>query len=221
MAPEYFAGYGRLLIVKISPFRLASALVPALILAFAPLAMNAESPAAAKIDTAIVGGGCFWCVEGCFLIVPGVTKVVSGYAGGTTENPTYEQVCTGQTGHAEVAKVTFDPEKVSYAKILKLFFEAHDPTQLNRQGNDVGTQYRSVIFYENDEQKKIAEQAKAEAQKELSKPIVTEIVPLKKFYAAENYHQDYLKNNPGNPYCQFVARPKVDKFKKALAKENP
>ncbi len=183
--------------------------------------MNAESPAPAKLETAIVGGGCFWCVEGCFLIVPGVTKVVSGYAGGATENPTYEQVCTGQTGHAEVAKVTFDPAKISYAKILKLFFEAHDPTQLNRQGNDVGTQYRSVIFYENDEQKKIAEQAKAEAQKELSKPIVTEITPLKKFYAAENYHQDYLKNNPGNPYCQFVARPKVEKFKKALAKENP
>jgi peptide-methionine (S)-S-oxide reductase len=221
MAREYFAGYRLPLIVKLSPFRFASVLIPALALALSPLSMNAESPASAKLETAILGGGCFWCVEGCFLIVPGVTKVVSGYAGGTIDNPTYEQVCTGTTGHAEVALVTFDPAKVSYAKILQMFWQAHDPTQLNRQGNDVGTQYRSVIFYENDEQKKIAEQSKAEAQKEFSKPIVTEIVPLKKFYAAENYHQDYLKNNPGNPYCQFVARPKVEKFKKALAKENP
>ena len=201
--------------------RLASVLIPALAFAFTPLAMNAESPAPAKTETAVVGGGCFWCVEGCFLIVPGVTKVVSGYAGGTKDNPTYDEVCTGTTGHAEVAQVTYDPSKISYAKLLKLFFEAHDPTQLNRQGNDVGTQYRSIILYENEEQKKIAEQAKAEAQKDWPKPIVTEIVPLKKFYAAENYHQDYLKRNPGNPYCQFVARPKVEKFKKALEKENP
>jgi peptide-methionine (S)-S-oxide reductase len=221
MTREYFAIHRLLLIVKSSPFRFASVLFPALLLAFSPLAMNAESPAPAKLETAIVGGGCFWCVEGCFLIVPGVTKVVSGYAGGTIDNPTYEQVCTGTTGHAEVAQITFDPAKTSYAKIMQAFWQAHDPTQLNRQGNDTGTQYRSVIFYENEEQKKIAEQSKAEAQKEFSKPIVTEIAPLKKFYAAENYHQDYLKNNPGNPYCQFVARPKVEKFKKALAKENP
>jgi peptide-methionine (S)-S-oxide reductase len=221
MTREYFADHRHLPIVKYSTFPFASVLISALIIASVPLPMNAESPAPAQLETAIVGGGCFWCVEGCFLIVPGVTKVVSGYAGGTTENPTYEQVSTGTTGHAEVAKVIFDPAKVSYAKILQLFWEAHDPTQLNRQGNDVGTQYRSAIFYENEAQKKIAEQSKAEAQKEFSKPIVTEIVPLKKFYAAENYHQDYLKNNPGNPYCQFVARPKVEKFKKALAKENP
>jgi peptide-methionine (S)-S-oxide reductase len=221
MARKRFAVHRLILIVKLSLSRFASLLLPALLIPFSPLPMNAESPAPAKLETAIVGGGCFWCVEGCFLIVPGVTKVVSGYAGGTTENPTYEQVSTGTTGHAEVAKVTFDPAKISYAKILELFWQAHDPTQLNRQGGDVGTQYRSAIFYENDAQKKIAEQSKAEAQKELSKPIVTEIVPLKKFYAAENYHQDYLKNNPGNPYCQFVARPKVEKFKKALAKDQP
>ena len=181
--------------------------------------MNAESPAPAKVETATVGGGCFWCVEGCYLLVPGVIKVTSGYAGGPVDNPTYEQVCGGATGHAEVVQVTFDPEKISYAKVIELFWQAHDPTQVNRQGNDVGTQYRSVIFYENDEQKKIAEQSKVEAQKELSKPIATEISPLKKFYVAENYHQDYFKNNQGNPYCQFVVRPKVDKFKKTLAKE--
>jgi peptide-methionine (S)-S-oxide reductase len=182
--------------------------------------MNAETPATTKLETATFGGGCFWCVEGCFLIVPGVTKVVSGYAGGTTENPTYEQVSTGTTGHAEVARVTFDPAQVSYARIIELFWHAHDPTQLNQQGNDVGTQYRSVIFYESDEQKKIAEASKAAAQNDFPKPIVTEIVPLKKFYAAEDYHQDYLKNHPGNPYCQFVARPKVEKFKKALDKDS-
>ncbi len=181
--------------------------------------MNAETPAPAKVETATVGGGCFWCVEGCYLLVPGVIKVVSGYAGGTVDNPTYEQVCGGATGHAEVVQVTFDPDKISYAKVLELFFQAHDPTQVNRQGTDVGTQYRSVIFYENDAQKKVAEAAKVEAQKELSKPIATEISPLKKFYVAENYHQDYFKNNPGNPYCQFVVRPKVDKFKKTLAKD--
>lgn len=184
-----------------------------------PLRMNAESPAPAKVETATVGGGCFWCVEGCYLLVPGVTKVVSGYAGGAVDNPTYEQVCGGATGHAEVVQVTFDPEKISYAKVLELFWHAHDPTQINRQGNDVGTQYRSVIFYENDEQKRIAEQSKVEAQTELSKPIATEISPLKKFYVAESYHQDYFKNNPGNPYCQFVVRPKVDKFKKSLPAE--
>lgn len=184
-----------------------------------PLCMNAEPPAPATVETATVGGGCFWCVESCYLLVPGVTKVVSGYAGGTVDSPTYEQVCGGATGHAEVIQVTFDPAKITYAKVLELFWHAHDPTQVNRQGNDVGTQYRSVIFYENDAQKAIAEQSKVEAQKELSKPIATEISPLKKFYVAENYHQDYFKNNPGNSYCQFVVRPKVDKFQKALAAE--
>ena len=183
--------------------------------------MNAEPPAPPAFETATVGGGCFWCVEGCYLLVPGVIKVVSGYAGGAIDNPTYEQVCGGNTGHAEVVQVTYDPDKISYTKVLELFWQAHDPTQVNRQGNDVGTQYRSVIFYENDAQKKIAEQSKVEAQKELTKPIATEISPLKKFYVAESYHQDYFKNNAGNPYCQFVVRPKVDKFKKALAKEKP
>ena len=199
--------------------RAAAIILAAMTVVFFPHRMNAETPAPAKVETATVGGGCFWCVEGCYLLVPGVIKVVSGYAGGTVDNPTYEQVCGGATGHAEVVQVTFDPDKISYAKVLELFFQAHDPTQVNRQGNDVGTQYRSVIFYENDAQKKVAEAAKVEAQKELSKPIATEISPLKKFYVAENYHQDYFKNNPGNPYCQFVVRPKVDKFKKTLAKD--
>ena len=167
-------------------------------------------------DTATLGGGCFWCTEALFQMLPGVKSIASGYAGGKTENPTYKDVCTGETGHAEVIQVTFDPQLVSYEKILETFWEAHDPTTLNRQGADSGTQYRSIILYNSESQKSAAEKSKAEAQKHFSKPIVTEIVPLKKFYKAEGYHQDYYRSNPDQPYCRFVIRPKVEKFEKKM-----
>ena len=172
-----------------------------------------------RTETAVFGGGCFWCLDAQFKLVPGVTKVTSGYAGGHTENPTYEQVCSDRTGHAEVVQVEFDPAKVSYEELLHKFFYAHDPTTLNRQGADVGTQYRSIILYLNDEQKQIAEKVKAAAQKDWSDPIVTEIVPLKHFYAAEDYHQDYFAKNPTQGYCQLVVNPKVKKFQQHLAAE--
>jgi len=167
-------------------------------------------------ETATLGGGCFWCTEAIFQMLPGVKSVASGYAGGTTENPTYQEVCTGKTGHAEVIQVTYDPQVVSYEKILETFWEAHDPTTLDRQGADTGTQYRSIILYNSEAQKRAAELSKAEAQKHFSRPIVTEIVPLKKFYQAEGYHQDYYRSNPNQPYCRFVIRPKVEKFEKKL-----
>jgi len=169
-----------------------------------------------KTELATFGGGCFWCTEAIFQMVPGVKSVASGFAGGTKENPTYKEVCTGTTGHAEVIQVEYDPKVVSYEKLLETFWEAHDPTTLNRQGADTGTQYRSIILYSNDAQKTAAEKSKAEAQKQFSKPIVTEIVPLKKFYKAEDYHQDYYRNNPHAGYCQVVIRPKVEKFEKKL-----
>ena len=149
-------------------------------------------------------------------MLPGVKSVTSGYAGGTKEDPTYKEVCTGQTGHAEVIQIEFDPKLVSYETILSTFWEAHDPTTLNRQGADNGTQYRSIILYSNEEQKTAAEKSKAEAQKHFSSPIVTEIVPLKKFYKGEDYHQDYYRNNSNAPYCRAVIRPKVEKFEKKL-----
>ncbi len=164
------------------------------------------------LEKATFGAGCFWCVEAVFERVDGVQSVVAGYAGGTKANPTYEDVCTGRTGHAEVAQITFDPGKVSYEKLLDLFWKAHDPTTLNRQGADVGTQYRSVIFYNDDHQRLAAEKSKAEAAKQFSDPIVTEIKPLDKFYEAENYHQDYFKNHPDAPYCRFVIKPKLEKL---------
>ena len=167
-------------------------------------------------DTATLGGGCFWCTEAIFQMLPGVKSVASGYAGGTTENPTDKQVCSGNTGHAVVIQITYDPEVVSYEKILETFWEAHDPTTLNRQGADSGTQYRSIILYNNEAQKLAAEKSKAEAQKHFSSHIVTEIVPLKKFYKAEDYHQDYYRANPNQPYCRFVIQPKVEKFEKKL-----
>lgn len=170
-------------------------------------------------ETATFGGGCFWCMEAEFQRVPGVISVESGFAGGHTENPTYEDVCTGQTGHAEVTQITFDPQKVSYEKLLDYFWDAHDPTTLNRQGADVGTQYRSVILYSSEAQKAAAEKSKAEAQKHFKDPIVTQIVPLKKFYKAEDYHQDYYNNNSNAPYCQVVIRPKLQKFEKKLKEE--
>jgi peptide-methionine (S)-S-oxide reductase len=169
-----------------------------------------------KIETATLGGGCFWCVEAVFQDVKGVQQVVSGYAGGTVENPTYQQVCSGTTGHAEVAQITFDPEIISFADLLYIFWRTHDPTTLNRQGADVGPQYRSVIFYHNDEQKAIAEKSKQETDVSglWPNPIVTEIAPLGHFYKAEGYHQNYYRSNPHQPYCLMVIDPKVKKFKK-------
>jgi peptide-methionine (S)-S-oxide reductase len=167
-------------------------------------------------ETATLGGGCFWCTEALFQMLPGVKSVTSGYAGGTKPNPTYQAVCTGSTGHAEVIQIEFDPQVVSYEKILSTFWEAHDPTTLNRQGADHGTQYRSIILYNSETQKLAAEKSKAEAQRNFSKPIVTEIVPLKAFYKAEGYHQDYYRSNPNQPYCRVVIQPKVEKFEKKL-----
>ncbi len=159
-----------------------------------------------------LGGGCFWCTEAVYLRIPGVLSVKSGYAGGTVKSPTYKQICTGTTGHAEVIQVKFDPNQVDLSQILGIFWKAHDPTTLNRQGNDVGTQYRSVIFYKNEAQKKIAEDSKKNAAKSFSDSIVTEISPLPEFYMAEDYHQDYFRLNPGNPYCNYVIPPKLDKL---------
>jgi peptide-methionine (S)-S-oxide reductase len=170
-------------------------------------------------ETAVLGGGCFWCTEAEFQMLPGVKSVTSGYAGGTTENPTYKQVCTGETGHAEVIQIEFDPQVASYQKILETFWEAHDPTTLNRQGNDSGTQYRSIILYNSEAQRIAAEKSKAEAQRHFKRPIVTEIVPLKKFFKAEGYHQNYYRTNPNQPYCQVVIQPKVEKFEKKLQAE--
>ena len=163
-------------------------------------------------EIADLGGGCFWCMEAVFERLPGVISVTSGFAGGTTENPTYEQVCTETTGHAEVTEITFDPAKISYAKLLEVFWQAHDPTTLNRQGADEGTSYRSIILYRDENQKQIAEKSKLEAQKDFRDPIVTQIVPLKKFYKAEDYHQEYYDNNSNQGYCQVVITPKLEKL---------
>jgi len=165
-----------------------------------------------RLEHATFGSGCFWCSEAVFERLPGVKSVVAGYAGGNVPNPTYEAVSSGRTGHAEVVQITYDPDSVSYAQLLDLFWQSHDPTTLNRQGADAGTQYRSIILYDSDEQRAIAERSKAEAQKNSSGPIVTEIVPLKTFYRAEDYHQDYFANNPNAPYCIFVIKPKLDKL---------
>ncbi|MHB2148096.1 peptide-methionine (S)-S-oxide reductase MsrA [Calditrichota bacterium LG25] len=170
------------------------------------------------LEKATLGGGCFWCLEAIYQRVKGVESVVSGYAGGNVENPTYEAVCTGTTGHAEVVQITFNRDIISYEDILNIFWQIHDPTQLNRQGNDIGTQYRSVIFYHNDEQKQTALASKEQLKKAqvYQKPIVTEISPLDKFYAAEKYHQNYFNNNPSQTYCQLVIAPKLKKFKKSF-----
>jgi peptide-methionine (S)-S-oxide reductase len=170
-------------------------------------------------ETATFGGGCFWCMEAEFQKIPGVKHITSGFAGGHTENPSYHDVCTGSTGHAEVTQIEYDPQKVSYEKLLDYFWDAHDPTTLNRQGADTGTQYRSVILYSSEAQKVAAEKSKAEAQKKFKDPIVTEIVPLKKFYKAEDYHQNYYNDNPNEGYCLFVIKPKVEKFEKKLKAE--
>jgi peptide-methionine (S)-S-oxide reductase len=173
-----------------------------------------------KTATATFGGGCYWCTEAIFQMLPGVKSVASGFAGGTKENPTYEEVCTGTTGHAEVIQVEYDPAKISYEKLLDTFWEAHDPTTLNQQGADIGTQYRSIILYSDEAQKVAAEKSKAAAQKSLTQPIVTEIVPLKKFYKAKEDHQNFYRSNPNQRYCRAVIRPKVEKFEKKL-KDQP
>lgn len=179
-------------------------------------ALAGRAKAGAKMETATLGAGCFWCVEAVFLNLKGVKSVVSGYTGGSVQNPTYEQVCTGLTGHAEAAQVTFDPAQVSFAEVLEVFWKTHDPTTLNRQGNDVGPQYRSAVFYHDAEQKKIAEQYKGqlEASGVFDAPIVTEIAPLSIFYRAENYHQNYYNQNGNQPYCRFIIAPKLEKFRK-------
>lgn len=172
-----------------------------------------------QTETATLGGGCFWCTEAIYQMLPGVKSVASGYAGGTMENPSYKDVCSGGTGHAEVIQIEFDPKQISYDKILETFWQAHDPTTLNRQGADTGTQYRSIILYNSEAQKAAAEKSKAEAQKHFSRAIVTEIVPLKKFYKAEGYHQNYFRSNPDQPYCRAVILPKVEKFEKKLEEQ--
>lgn len=170
------------------------------------------------LDTIVVGGGCFWCVEAQFLLLDGVLSVRSGYAGGKVKNPTYKEVCTGMTGHAEVIEVVYNKERISTDEILSAFWQSHDPTQLNRQGNDVGTQYRSVIFYNDDAQKKLAEDYKQKLNQEkvYDRDVVTEISPLTEFYVAENYHQNYYNENTNQGYCQYVIAPKVEKFKKVF-----
>ena len=163
----------------------------------------------------ILGGGCFWCVEAVFQQLKGVEKVIPGYAGGNTPNPSYREVCSGSTGHAEVAKIRFDPEKISEEQLLWVFWHAHDPTTPNRQGNDIGPQYRSIIFYENEDQNKRIEESrnKAESEKIWSDAIVTEVVPLKEFYKAEEYHHDYYVSHPQQPYCNIVISPKIKKVR--------
>jgi peptide-methionine (S)-S-oxide reductase len=174
-----------------------------------------------KLEIATLGGGCFWCLEAVFEQLEGVKSVKSGYAGGSMPNPSYEQVCTGSTGHAEVVQITFDPEKITYQELLEIFFTIHDPTTLNRQGGDVGTQYRSVIFYHTPEQEKVANEVieKLEASGIWENPIVTELVEYKEFYPAEEYHQEYYRRNRAQPYCQAVITPKLAKLREKYFKK--
>ena len=173
------------------------------------------------MQTATLGGGCFWCLEAVFTRLRGVQRVESGYAGGHVENPSYRAVCTGSTGHAEVVQIDFDPQQISYRDLLDVFFGTHDPTTLNRQGHDVGTQYRSAIFYHDDAQKQEAERVIAELteQKVFDDAIVTEVVPLTRFYPAEDYHREYYERNPQQPYCQVVISPKVSKLRQKYAEK--
>jgi peptide-methionine (S)-S-oxide reductase len=179
---------------------------------FTAMTLPAQTQPASSHEFATFGGGCFWCMEAVFQRLPGIVKSVSGYSGGRTENPTYEDICRHGSGHAEVIQVEFDPAVISYEKVLEVFFESHDPTTLNRQGADEGDQYRSVIFFHNEAQHQAAGRAKLAAQGAYSDPIVTEIVPLKKFWRAEDYHQDYFNQNPNAGYCSFVIKPKVKKL---------
>ncbi len=199
--------------------KLASLLTVGLSLAVSALGQNTNmnlsqttaTPPATELAT--FGGGCFWCMEALFQTLDGVKSVASGYAGGHTPHPTYKDVCSGTTGHAEVIQVEFDPRKISYEQLLEVFWEAHDPTTLNRQGPDAGTQYRSIILYHNAAQKLAAEKSKAAAAKRFPQPIVTQIERLQQFYKAEGYHQDYYRNNTDAPYCRVVISPKLSKFK--------
>jgi peptide-methionine (S)-S-oxide reductase len=192
--------------------------LPLLLGVFALLSglMNA---AESKTESLVLGGGCFWCTEAAYEMLPGVKSVVSGYAGGKEPNPTYEQVCAHLTGHAEVIKIDFDPAKVSLERLVDYFWHVHNPTQVDGQGNDHGPQYRSIILYANAEQKAVAEKSRAAAAKVFRDPIVTQIVPLEKFWPAEKYHQDYFRLNPNAGYCQFVIAPKIKKLEKELAAE--
>ena len=170
------------------------------------------------LDTATFGAGCFWCVEAVFQKLEGVVSVSSGYSGGQTKNPSYEDVCSGETGHAEVCQIAYDPKKISYDELLEAFWTSHDPTTMNKQGADVGTQYRSAIFYHNEKQKELAEAYKKKLNTEhaFEKPVITEVSPFNVFYKAENYHQNYYNENSNKPYCTFVIRPKLDKFEKVF-----
>ncbi|MBI4469680.1 MAG: peptide-methionine (S)-S-oxide reductase MsrA [Acidobacteria bacterium] len=175
--------------------------------------INATVTSEARLAT--FGGGCFWCTEAVFERLEGVESVTSGYAGGESTNPTYKQVCSGETGHAEVIQIMFDPSRISYGELLDVFWQAHDPTTPNRQGADEGSQYRSIILYHDEDQRRVAEKSKQEAARAFQASIVTEIVPLKKFYPAEAYHQDYFRKNPDAPYCVYVIQPKLQKLKKS------
>jgi peptide-methionine (S)-S-oxide reductase len=174
---------------------------------------------AAKADSVVLGGGCFWCLDAAYKLLPGVTHVTCGYSGGTLDNPTYRDVCTEETGHAEVVKIDFDPAVVPLDRVLAYFWHVHDPTQVGGQGNDMGSQYRSVILYADPAQKAAAEKSRAEEQKRRGEPLTTEVVPLVKFWPAEDYHQDYFAKHPDEGYCSVVIRPKVNKLKKLLDSE--
>lgn len=178
-----------------------------------PTSQNQKPQLSGNTEIATLGGGCFWCVEAVYQELQGVLKVESGYSGGHVENPTYREICSGLTGHAEVIKITFDPAIVSFREVLQIFFTVHDPTTLNRQGNDAGTQYRSVIYYHSDEQKKAAQEVAQEAQEAWDDPIVTVFSAAEKFYKAEDYHQNYYRANPNQGYCSFIIAPKVKKFR--------
>jgi peptide-methionine (S)-S-oxide reductase len=189
----------------------------AIILIILTLAMNTSK--GKDLEKATLGGGCFWCTEAVYKQMKGVLEVVPGYSGGHVKNPSYREVTTGRTGHAEVVQITFDPEAVSYAKILEVFFLMHDPTTLNRQGNDIGTQYRSVIFFHNGEQERTTREAieLLEKNRIYHDPVVTEVVPFEAFYLAEDYHHNYFERNKNQPYCQFIIAPKVEKFRKIFS----
>lgn len=202
-----------------------SILTTALVLLLATLQANAQQTKENTLEYATFGAGCFWCVEAIYELVDGVEHVESGYSGGQVDNPSYRDVVSGRTGHAEVARIHYDPTKITYGELLEVLWHTHDPTTLNRQGNDVGTQYRSAIFYHSEEQRKIAEESlkKTDASGLWDDPIVTTIEPLNNYFVAENYHQNYFENNPNAGYCSYVIAPKVKKFKKEyshLLKEN-
>jgi peptide-methionine (S)-S-oxide reductase len=190
-----------------------------LLCAFALISSSMTNAAESKTESLVLGGGCFWCTEAAYELLPGVKDVVSGYAGGKEQNPTYEQITSKRTGHAEVIKIDYDPAKVSLEKLLNYFWQVHNPTQVGGQGNDIGPQYRSIILYANPAQKAAAEKAKSEAGKVFRDPITTEIVALEKFWPAESYHQDYFRKNPTAGYCAYVIAPKVKKLQQEIAKE--